>query len=56
MAYILALLCVTLLSLNLVTGRRKYVEKSAWAVCVLLSSTMLLIYAAEVKTAKAIYF
>ena len=55
MAYILALLCVTLLSLNLVTGRRKYVEKSAWAVCVLLSSTMLLIYAAEVKTAKQNY-
>ena len=55
MAYILALLCVTLLSLNLVTSRRKYVEKSAWAVCVLLSSTMLLIYAADVKTAK-LYF
>ena len=55
MAYILALLCVTLLSLNLVTGRRKYMEKSAWAVCVIISSAMLLICAAEVKTAKLNY-
>ena len=55
MAYIFALLCVTLLSPKLVKGRGKYMEKGAWAFCVLISSTMLLIYAAEVKTAKQNY-
>ena len=55
MAYILALLCVTLLSLKLVKGRRKLIEKIAWTLCVFVSGTMLLIYAADVKTAK-LYF
>ena len=52
MAYIFALLCVTLLSPKLVKGRGKYMEKGAWAFCVLISSMLLLIYAADVKTAK----
>ena len=55
MAYIFALLCVTLLSPKLVKGRGKYMEKGAWAFCVLISSMLLLIYAAEVKTAKLNY-
>lgn len=52
MAYIFALLCGIVLSMSPVFSARKHRGKIAWVFCVFVSSAMLLIYAADVKTAK----